>query len=308
MRNHSPRSGFTIVELLVIIVIIAILAAVVVVAYSGIQQRARASQVSTALAQAKKKLEIYKIDYSNYPLTGSFASAGITDPTIDYQYTSDGSSYCVTATSGAVSYYLNTTGASPLSGGCPGHGQGGVAAITNYVFNPSAEVSTSGWGGRYSAVIARSTAESHSGTASLMVTTPGAVIDEGLNLGTGGTQSSGVAATHTASAWVKAPSGAALRVMLEDYTSANTYIGGAITNFTGTGTWQRVTVSRTTAAATNKFVVNVRTQTALAATYYVDDVMITQGASAYAYSDPNISASWVWNGSANFSTSTGPAS
>ena len=42
----SPRSGFTIVELLIVIVVIAILAAITIVAFNGIQERARASAVS----------------------------------------------------------------------------------------------------------------------------------------------------------------------------------------------------------------------------------------------------------------------
>ena len=58
MRHSNTKSGFTIVELLIVIVVIAILAAITIVAYNGIQNRAKASEASAALAQAKKKLEL----------------------------------------------------------------------------------------------------------------------------------------------------------------------------------------------------------------------------------------------------------
>ncbi|MCA9336117.1 prepilin-type N-terminal cleavage/methylation domain-containing protein, partial [Candidatus Saccharibacteria bacterium] len=39
----NKKTGFTIVELLIVIVVIAILAAITIVAYNGIQQRSRDS-------------------------------------------------------------------------------------------------------------------------------------------------------------------------------------------------------------------------------------------------------------------------
>lgn len=39
--KNKQNSGFTIVELLIVIVVIGILAAITIVAYNGVQQRAR---------------------------------------------------------------------------------------------------------------------------------------------------------------------------------------------------------------------------------------------------------------------------
>jgi prepilin-type N-terminal cleavage/methylation domain-containing protein len=62
------RYGFTIVELLIVIVVIAILAAISIVAYNGIQQRARDNIRKSDLAQIEKSLELYKIDKGKYSL------------------------------------------------------------------------------------------------------------------------------------------------------------------------------------------------------------------------------------------------
>lgn len=74
MSDIYPRAsrGFTIVELLIVIVVIAILAAISVVAYSGIQQRARDAQRQNDIQAITKALELYYIDKGYYPVcTGS---------------------------------------------------------------------------------------------------------------------------------------------------------------------------------------------------------------------------------------------
>lgn len=148
-HNSKPTVGFTIVELLIVIVVIAILAAISVVAYNGIQERSRASSVSSALSQVNKKLAYYQVDNpGQYP--SDLATAGITNTdSVTYQYTVNNSTnpatYCVTATTGPTSYKSSSTAPAPTSGGCAGHGQGGVAAITNYHRNPGA-TSTTGYG------------------------------------------------------------------------------------------------------------------------------------------------------------------
>lgn len=61
------KSGFTIVELLIVIVVIAILAAITVVAYNGIQTRAENTKTITAVASYVKALKVYYADKGNYP-------------------------------------------------------------------------------------------------------------------------------------------------------------------------------------------------------------------------------------------------
>ena len=58
----ARRSGFTIVELLIVIVVIAILAAITIVTYNGIQQRARDAQRKSDVANIAKLLSLWAAD------------------------------------------------------------------------------------------------------------------------------------------------------------------------------------------------------------------------------------------------------
>jgi len=70
---RKATSGFTIVELLIVIVVIAILAAISIVAYNGIQDRARLAKVQSDLKAGVKLIELYKATYGTYPSTPSAA-------------------------------------------------------------------------------------------------------------------------------------------------------------------------------------------------------------------------------------------
>lgn len=128
--KQKRQTGFTIVELLIVIVVIGILAAITIVAYNGIQKRAQGSAASSALSQSAKKLALYQVDNGIYPL--SLSVAGVSSSgTVSYQYsqTSAGAGYCITATSGSVSYKI-TENTQPTAGACPGDAQDGFVATS----------------------------------------------------------------------------------------------------------------------------------------------------------------------------------
>lgn len=67
--------GFTIVELLIVIVVIAILAAITIVAFNGVQSRARDAQRMADIKTIVKALELYKSTTGTYPNAVSTANA-----------------------------------------------------------------------------------------------------------------------------------------------------------------------------------------------------------------------------------------
>lgn len=74
-KSHSVKSGFTIVELLIVVVIIAILAVITVVAFNGIQSRAsNAAALATASTFAKKVHTYYSIAGTYPSNTGTVAT------------------------------------------------------------------------------------------------------------------------------------------------------------------------------------------------------------------------------------------
>lgn len=75
-RATSKQIGFTIVELLIVIVVIAILAAITIVAFNGIQQRARNTQVIAGVEVYNKALRSYHAVNGSYPTSAGCLGDG----------------------------------------------------------------------------------------------------------------------------------------------------------------------------------------------------------------------------------------
>lgn len=91
------RTGFTIVELLIVIVVIAILAAITIVAYNGVQQQATNTKTVSALKSWVTALNLYKAQNGGWPNAWTCLGSG-------YLYGESG-----TATSGTAQCRLSGT-------------------------------------------------------------------------------------------------------------------------------------------------------------------------------------------------------
>lgn len=300
-KRHTPGHGFTIIELLIVIVVVAILATISIVAYRGIQDRARASEVAAGLIQAKKKLELYKVDNGSYPTTGNLSAADVKDSDVAYQYTSEGSTYCITGTVGTTSYKATNTG-NPEQGGCAGHGQGGVAAITNLAKSPrgaSASYISSNdstvWEVTRNITVPATPDGITSAAQSRLVGSSPYILSmfdiDGLG-NTGGI-------TRSFSAWV--------RVNASGYSLMNNTSYWTVQSLPA-NTWARVQTI-VPFPGTSWSIIYIRKDSGIPAASdraWITGIMSVEGTQHYAFADGN-SPNWIWNGTPNSSSSTGPA-
>lgn len=128
MSTFRKKSGFTIVELLVVIVVIGILASITLVAYNGIQSRAGTAVLKSDLKNAQTQLEIAKLSSESISYPNNLDDIKYSDGTTAEYYTS-GSTYCVTMSSDVAdgSYFIDSLTNIMEEGVCPGH----TGAIAN---------------------------------------------------------------------------------------------------------------------------------------------------------------------------------
>lgn len=305
------RKGFTIVELLIVIVVIAILAAITIVAYNGIQNRAKASAAQAAASQAARKIALYAVEHNDqYPT--SLEEAGIAN-TQGLQYSGGGSSFCVTATEQSVSYFQSNS-AQAVAGACPGHGANGATAITNLVTNPSFEVNTSGWTFNTPALqngaagSGSNPASGNQGSKSLRFTfsAPGTMSGFGPY-----TTVNNLDATkqYVLSIWVRSNKPVSYAIIAERRNSAGTNIGslGSGNTTLVANTWTRLQLTIPVTPNMDRLTfTSYGNYSAIAANDWIewDGAMATEGGTLYEYAD-GASSNWVWTGTPHLSTSKG---
>ncbi len=306
MLSGRKQSGFTIVELLIVVVVIAILAAITIVAFNGIQNRAKASAAQSNASQAIKKLMAYAIDNSDsYPTSLSLIGLNdTTDLTYEYSYSNTvPRTACVTVTTQNLSYTASNGATGAVAGGCAGHAINGAAAITNYATNPRAVSGGGAWTNQTpssSTISYQPTGAQDGGSAYRVITTVAGQIRIGIPSSVGA-----VTTADTLSAGVDLYSSVATSVQVEVGLSTGVYPKSSIIAL-NVG-WNRVEGSVAMPAAANVTLVQLVGTSAslpIGTTWTASRAIVTKSVNPYNYADGNVST-WLWNGTVNNSTSKG---
>lgn len=109
------RSGFTIVELLIVIVVIAILAAITIVAYNGVTQSAQVSAAKSEVVNLGQKVKAYEVEHGTLPAT--LADVDLSDSSGVRTYQNYGNHYCVAVAIDDTTYQV-VDGEAPRVGDC----------------------------------------------------------------------------------------------------------------------------------------------------------------------------------------------
>ena len=305
--KYHTQQGFTIAELIIVIVVIGILATVSIVGYGSWRTSTAKSEVQSNLNGVVSAMESARGFNNGYPVSIPSTIQQNNNVTLAY-VRGDSSSYCITGTStvrNSVVYYVDSKiGSEPRAGSCP-------AVITNMVANPSFETNITGWAA-YIGVSAptRVTTTPYSGTARLSAvgnntsstprvyyivpTTVGDVVSINVRIRSDGQTPNFaflVIKTRLAGAETSTP-------VAQSTAWAPDAAG-----------WMQASVMYTVPANTDSIMVLpgvTLSPTLYTGTLGVDAVIVAKNASAVNFADGN-SQYWAWDGTANNSTSTGPA-
>lgn len=77
LQFQAPARAFTLIELLTVISIIAILSAISVNVIKGVKERSSVGLAKTELAALSQALEMYKLQYGDYPQTGNASNSSL---------------------------------------------------------------------------------------------------------------------------------------------------------------------------------------------------------------------------------------
>lgn len=193
-NSQSGRSGFTIVELLIVVVVIAILAAITIVAYNKVGDNARAVALKSDLNQSATLLENYKVDHNgSYPADQPTATTVLkpsSDTTFEYTYNSTNNSYLLSAYSkikSSIVFYISSSNSVATAGLAPGHMGPPAAGWTPGNVSPVYTVSSASsyWGGGWPLVSLSFQVQSApdyrgNGTVNLLVTWSGTCVGSSM--------------------------------------------------------------------------------------------------------------------------------
>lgn len=302
------KRGFTIVELLIVVVVIAILATITIVAYNGIQQRARTSAVASMATSAGKKVTLYAVDNGDaYPDEGSIQTTlSLPDPTptatYDYYVSDNRKAYCISVTDTTKNPELAYAYTNKSAGAVPGR------CIKSYALDPQLEASPrSQWSSQTPSGNTQGTqaGAGPNGEAAFVVgTTASGALRIAFRGNTPQTITPGD--TYRMSYWLNSSVQIASVGIEVNYGSGWLYVP---TDPVVVG-WQRYSAVMQSALSSPAFSqAQLLSQSGVPAnaTFKMTKAQITKGTTLYSYATPSTDPNWAWTGAVNASPSFGPA-
>lgn len=101
-----------------VIVVIAVLAAISIVAYNGIQDRAKKTATSAAVAQASRQVGLFVAREGKPPANMAEAEVAASAGDVTFTYTTSGNTWCIAGVNGTISYVASSSSSSPKEGDC----------------------------------------------------------------------------------------------------------------------------------------------------------------------------------------------
>ena len=113
----KAKSGFTLVEILIVVVILGILAAIVIPQFTNASTEARESALVSDLQAVRSQIELYKIQHNNDQLPGTVT--GVTFVECMEGYTDIDGAVALSTDAGAKGPYMRSIPVNPFSSADP---------------------------------------------------------------------------------------------------------------------------------------------------------------------------------------------
>lgn len=138
------KSGFTLVELLIVVVILGILAGVVIPAFSGNTEDAKVSATVQNLQSLRASVDLYKVQhdekYPGYPVGGGTPTAALMVDQLTLASRKDGTTAALGTAGHPFGPYLKS--GLPVN---PFNGLADVAIVTDGTAFPTSGTDSTGW-------------------------------------------------------------------------------------------------------------------------------------------------------------------
>lgn len=329
-KKTIVKSGFSIIEIIIVVVVIAILAGIVYVSYGSIVKSSDEESAKAAVQSAAASIQKYRADNGAYPASLDKAGVANEDSSLTYRVSTSTDTYCVSILKGDISMRVTKATIKPETGDCSTVDirETYEDGVKNLATDPSLTVASTvlpyGAAGTAQLVtgtlLVPSTAHSGGTHVSRTVTAAGT---GGVRIGmvcadgySSGWYEPDLIAPYVVSAWLRPSRAVTVTVGVDWHVNGYGFVVGSQGGETGgsvtlpANQWTRVSYKTVNNSSYSCLFLRIAlqgsAQWAAGDKLDIDSLMFTQGSRLYTYADGN-SPDWSWTGTVNRSVSTGRA-